>query len=255
MIDNKIRRAFSDAALQYEVLADLQNEIGRELSQQLIKRDDCEAILDIGMGTGRLTNRLKFYFPDAQIVGLDFAPGMVECARQKYEGLSIVQADARHLAFKKEIFDAVVSNLMYQWIEDLPSAFRQTYSVLKPGGEFHMTMFARRTLQELLESWEASGEEKGSIRKLATENDVAKALSLAGFQSIETKSEIIKTHFEDFRSLMEWLKKIGAQHRPKDFFVGKERFLKAQEYYQQKFKDRWGITASFEVVWAKGKKS
>ena len=41
--DSKIRRAFSDAAFQYDMLASLQKEIGRELAKKVINNDQCDA--------------------------------------------------------------------------------------------------------------------------------------------------------------------------------------------------------------------
>ena len=81
-IDQKIRKAFSDAAVQYDVLTGLHKEIGRELIHK-VKERECQRILDVGMGTGWLTNRLTYFFPESNVVGIDFASGMIEMAKQK----------------------------------------------------------------------------------------------------------------------------------------------------------------------------
>src|SRR5262245_13370989 len=107
-IDKKIRGAFSNAAMQYDVLTSLHKEIGRDLLKKagnglkpfptkdnvIPSPAEPERILDVGMGTGWLTNRITHYFPGSIVVGLDFAPGMIEVAGdQNDEGFKIIQAD------------------------------------------------------------------------------------------------------------------------------------------------------------------
>src|SRR3989338_5754853 len=153
-IDKRIRKAFSSAAMQYDVLSSMQKEIGRELVNKLshprgdISTPGVEFILDVGMGTGWMTNRLANFFPDAKVVGIDSAVGMIEQARKKYENLNTVNADARMLPFKSGQFDIVISNLAYQWVPDLDQAFAETHRLLKKEGTLCLTMFGSGTLKE-----------------------------------------------------------------------------------------------------------
>jgi malonyl-CoA O-methyltransferase len=151
--DNPIRRAFSNAAMQYDMLTTLQKDIGRELLRKL-GEEDCSAILDVGMGTGYLTKKLLLYFPEAVVVGLDFAPGMIDVAGKQDEPLNIIQADARQLPFKNEVFDIIVSNLAYQWVGELSGAFAGCYQSLKREGTMVFTMFGYNTLKELFTALE-----------------------------------------------------------------------------------------------------
>ena len=112
ILDKKIRNAFSDAALQYDVLTSLHKEIGRELTKKIMNHEPCCAVLDIGMGTGRFTHRLTNIFPDSIVVGLDFSYGMIERARQKEGTFKIVLGDAAQLPFREGVFDIITSNLL-----------------------------------------------------------------------------------------------------------------------------------------------
>ena len=154
LIDDKIRRAFSDAALQYDVLTGLHKEIGRELLAKAAMHEGNGPILDVGIGTGWFTGRLKNYFPDAPVVGIDFAAGMVDAARTREKDYGIVQADARQMPFKKNTFEMIASNLAYQWVGDLPKAFANCHVILKGEGKLHFTMFGYSTFQELFEALE-----------------------------------------------------------------------------------------------------
>lgn len=253
-IDKKIRRAFTDAAVQYDVLAGLQKEIGRELVQKIVSLEHSRFILDVGSGTGWMTHRLSNLFPDAQVIGIDCALGMLQQARQKYEGLKIVQADARQIPLKGGTFDVVISNLAYQWVADLKKAFLESRRLLKGHGTFCLTMFGRETLKELFVSLEAVAGDGPSIQRLASRSEIEQALAASDFRNTHIETEIIKIHFPDMLALVQWLKSIGANILPKNGFIGKDLMLEADEYYQKNFSGRLGVAATFEVIWVQTQK-
>ncbi len=253
-LNQHIRRAFSNSAIHYEVLAGMQYEIGRELIKTLDWNEECESVLDIGMGTGKLTNRMTHLCPGSKIVGMDFADGMVQEAKKKYETFTVVQGNAEALPFLDQSFDAVASNLAYQWITDLPGAFSEARRVLKGNGKFCATLFGQQTLSELFTTLETcSGKDKKELplERLPDENDVRAALVKAGFKDIEVRSEITKTHFDDLTSLLQWLKLIGANQLNRKYFIGPRRLASAAQHYEKNHSGRWGIVASFEVIWIK----
>lgn len=256
-LNQQICRAFSNSAVHYEVLAGMQYEIGRDLIKTLEWTEDCQRILDVGMGTGKLTNRLSHLCPGAKIFGLDFAQGMVMQATKKYETFSPLQADAKQLPFVNESLDVVFSNLAYQWVDDLPSAFAEARRVLNHNGKFCATLFGRQTMTELfqaLASVERLNQRKAHLQRLPDQATVRQALKVAGFKDLTITSEIIKTHFDDLQSLLQWLKLIGANRLNRDVYLGPRCLREASQFYEKEFKGRWGVVASFEVFWVKGKK-
>ncbi len=254
LLNNHIRRAFSNSASHYEALSSMQYEIGRELIAKIAPSLDRRVILDVGMGTGKLTNRLKSALPDSQVIGLDFADGMVQQAKNAYDTFHIIQGDARQLPFQNEVLDMIVSNLAYQWVENLTDAFSEVHRVLRPEGQFCATIFGRETLGEFFESLEKTKEQKEEFERLNAREDIYAALTTAGFRDIEITTEISKTQFENMPELLKWLKSIGANAMNRDFYLGPRHLENAAQYYENNFGGRWGITASFEIIWVKGKK-
>lgn len=257
-LDRRIRKSFSEASLQYDVLTSLHKEIGRELSRKVIDNDNVDHILDVGMGTGWLTNRLSFFLPDSQIIGLDFAPGMVEFAKKKYEDITVIQGNGCVLPFKPATFDMLISNLAYQWIGDFSTAFKGNYEVLKPAGKIYLTMFGYNTFKELFDSLEQTREQEKSdnlgIARLKTMEDIKEFAVQAGFKQVQCDYEIIKVHFPDMFSLVKWIKNIGANVLKTESFVGKQWLARANRYYAENYKDKFGIDATFEVIWLEAKK-
>lgn len=258
-LDQKIRNAFSSAAGQYDGLTSLHKEIGRELSKKVIDNDHTDSILDVGMGTGWLSHRLKFYLPASRVIGMDFAGGMIEEAKKKYDDFIIVQADANSLPFKEKSFDLIISNLAYQWVKQLDQAFVDCQRILKEHGKMYITMFGHETLNELFESInsvmkkERPGETL-TLRRLASVLDVQAALSAAGFKDVRVDYERIKVRFNDLFDLIKWVKGIGANCLGNSLFLGKDLLDKANQYYCQKYSDRLGVYATLEVIWIKADK-
>ena len=72
-----------------------------------------ERVLDIGCGTGHLTDEIREQ--GATAVGIDSAESMVEEARAQYPDCEFIHADAR--SYKPDqTFDAVFSNAALHWI-------------------------------------------------------------------------------------------------------------------------------------------
>jgi len=255
LIDNKIQNAFSKSAVQYDVLAKLHREIGRELIKKISPIFPCTAVLDVGMGTGWFTEKLSHIFSEGAVIGLDFSSGMIDAARKVKGSFQIVQAKAQALPFKDETFDIITSNLAYQWM-DLGTTFADCHRALKKDGTLSVTMFARETLNELFIALEQCIKNKDAftIHRLASEEDIRSAIVTAGFHEIHITSERIKVRFPDFLSLVKWIKDIGANALERDFYVGRDLLTRTAEYYENNYKDRLGIFATFEVVWLTAQK-
>jgi len=257
--DQKVRRAFSNASVQYDVLSSMQKEIGRDLIKKIIELEDNKTILDVGMGTGNLTKRMSFYFPESTVIGIDFAKGMLKKAKEKESSLKVLEANASMLPFKDDSFDIIASNLAYHWAEDLSKAFNEAYRCLKPNGKFAVTIFGFKTLEELFQSLDYSAAaggkaERPNIRRLPSIDNVNEALKLNCFQDINVKDEIIKVHFPTMMDLLRWVKDIGANSLSQGVFLGKDLLVRANEYYKTEYADRFGVTATFQVIWIEARK-
>jgi len=258
LLDRKIRSAFSNAALEYDLLTSLHKEIGRELMKKVIDAPAHDSVLDIGMGTGWLTKKIQFYLPESKIVGIDFAEGMLKAAQGEDQDLTMIQANAKQLPFKGESYDLIVSNLSLQWIKSLENCFRSINDCLKPEGRFIATMFAYETFHELFDSLNCACVELNGnvfqVERLRSIKQVQDDLEAAGFNNIELDHERIKVNFCDMFRLIKWINDIGANALGRDMFVGKKLLTAANDHYERHYKDKFGIYATFEVLWVDAKK-
>jgi trans-aconitate methyltransferase len=92
-----------------------------------------ERILDLGCGTGHLTDRIAE--SGAEVIGLDRSEEMIEEARSTYPDYRFVHADARNFSFEKP-FDAIFSNAALHWIREQDALLESVSTALRPGGRF-----------------------------------------------------------------------------------------------------------------------
>ncbi len=102
----------------------------------------CRSILDLGCGSGAVTYLCHRLLPDAEIVGLDPAPKMIEQARSRLgraPNVSFVEGTASDLSdFATGRFDAVVSNFALHHLvhPDKRRCADEVFRVLAGGGRF-----------------------------------------------------------------------------------------------------------------------
>ena len=74
-----------------------------------------ERILDLGCGTGDLSNEIAKR--GATVVGIDLSEPMIKMAKSKYPELSFFVSDAQNFDMEDN-FDAVFSNAALHWMKN-----------------------------------------------------------------------------------------------------------------------------------------
>lgn len=256
----KVRDLFSKAAKTYDRHSFIQAKVADYMFSQLKTQGRVLGILDIGTGTGRLSEKLKRIFPKARIFGLDFASGMLEEAKNKHKDLCLIQADAHELPFKIKSFDLVVSNVSYQWSDNLAGAFVEAARILKDGGYFLSAIFGNKTLEELRLSFlEARGDKRKILPnfELPHKKEIFQALKEAGFKNITIEQKLMKERYANTLNLIEWIKLTGANYSTRVLpnNLGASIILKeAAKIYESRYRDNGNIYATFEVIYAQANK-
>lgn len=88
-------------------------------------------VLDLGAGTGKLTERVLGLGHHA--VALDPDANMLRPLRKQIRGARIVQACAERIPFASRTFDTIVVGQAFHWF-DLEQALPEMARVLRPGG-------------------------------------------------------------------------------------------------------------------------
>ena len=99
-----------------------------------------ERVLDIAAGTG--TSSAALAKSGAEVVAVDFSPGMIAEGRKRHPGLTFVEGDAEELPFPAKSFDAVTISFGLRNVNDPHKALREMRRVVRPGGRLVVCEFS-----------------------------------------------------------------------------------------------------------------
>jgi len=255
-----VKKSFNVSAETYDRYAGLQNRMGDRLLQRYCGDRGAARILDIGMGTGNLTIRLREKFPEARVHGCDLALNMLEHARQKMElsaqNQLLTVADAELLPYKLGSFDLIASSFTYQWLDNWAPALQEVRRVLTAGGLFIFSAFGSNTFYELRQAYikacSQTGYTQGAALQLSTTREsVTQALAVCGFREVCVESLSVIEHYPGVNDLVRSIKGMGARNASarRNKTPGVRKIWKRMvALYEQDFGTAAGIPSTFEII-------
>lgn len=126
-----------------------------ELAGQLI---DARKLLDVGCGPGQFSIMAAERLPQAEVVGIDLAPTMIELARghaaqsPAAKRLHFDVGDAMALPFPDASFDAAMSSGSIKQWPDAVGGLREIHRVLAPGGRAYILEINREAPAQAIET-------------------------------------------------------------------------------------------------------
>ena len=105
--------------------------------------DDCGEpllVLDLGTGTAQIPILLCQATEDVRVIATDAAVSMLDLARLNVEiaglrdRIQLDQSDAKQMAYRDKMFDAVLSNSIVHHVQEPAAVLREAVRVTKPGG-------------------------------------------------------------------------------------------------------------------------
>jgi malonyl-CoA O-methyltransferase len=262
----KMAQSFAAAATQYDDVAVLQRQTADELLERLyLTTITPETILDLGAGTGRNLALLQQRYPQAQLLAMDIASGMLQQAKKRYRQdlglkrwlpgqnhLQAIAGDAESIPLADNSVDLVFANLSLQWC-DPQSSFREIQRVLKPGGLLMFTSLGPDTLTELRQAW-AQVDAYPHVNVFFDIHDVGDAMTGSGLGDCVLDVEPYTLTYPTPMAMMRDLKILGAHNvneGRRRGLTGKTLMNKVVSAYEG-FRRDGQIPASYEVVFGHG---
>lgn len=126
-------------------------KLGQDLIELLDPKPG-ERILDLGCGTGQLTDKIASLGTD--VLGVDSSPEMIGQARQNYPRLRFLLQDATAMQFDSE-FHAIFSNAALHWILDARGAAEAMARALRRGGRLVSELGGKGNIGRIEQALEA----------------------------------------------------------------------------------------------------
>ncbi len=181
-----------------------------DLAQLLTVREGIRAI-DLGCGTGELTERLADMLPESDVVGIDTSAAMLErAATRARKGLRFQKMAIEDV---EGAWDLVFSNAAVHWVEGHESFIPRLFSFVLPGGQLLVQLPSNHTHPAHLMIAELAAREpfgsalKGWTRKvpvLSTER-YAEILHACGAEHLHVCEKIYPHELEDAGAMADWL--------------------------------------------------
>ena len=254
----KSRRSFDRAAHQYDQHAQLQRCVAATLLEYLDEYSSeiqPQFALDIGCGTGQITEGLCQRYPNTNVAALDFSSQMLLQTEKRLaqQGLSAISlcADAEQLPFQDESLDLVVSSLMLQWANDLQNTLARIHSLLTSNGVLAFSSFSTGTLKEVKASWDAVDDAAHSSDFLSLDSfrTITKA---AGYSKVTIIPQTIIVRYETVREMLMEMKGIGASNARSERvtgLTGKQRFRAFEQALEAQRLPDGGYPCTWEVTY------
>ncbi len=248
----RVAQSFSKAAATYDTVAQLQRDVGEHLFLEYVpEKDEASMLVDLGCGTGCFTEKLQSRFPNADVVGLDIAQGMLNFAREHKPSLSHwLCADAENLPLADNSVDMMFSSLAIQWCEDNARLFAEIRRVLKPGGKFYVSTLGPETLHELRLAWQAVDSEV-HVNRFYSSATMQQNIGDSGLKLLTWQRQERVLFYPLLKNLTHELKALGAhnvnQGKPSGL-TGRQRIQDFRKAYEA-FRREEGLPATYEVYY------
>jgi trans-aconitate 2-methyltransferase len=121
-------------ARSYDLVSGPQQEWAQEVIGRLPRLARDATVLDVGCGTGRVTEALLALVPDGRVLAIDASSEMVRLARERLGDRADVWCqDVLQLALEHSV-DVVVSTAALHWVPDHDRLWRKLSGALRGGG-------------------------------------------------------------------------------------------------------------------------
>ncbi|WP_225999924.1 malonyl-ACP O-methyltransferase BioC [Paenibacillus sp. BJ-4] len=280
MISRKatIARQFNrSAAGLYDTHAHVQRTMADMLAEFLMRQTNADdsnklSMLEIGCGTGILTEILVNRWPYSSITALDIAPAMILTAEQRV--LSTANpvgsndrpsSDIHFLLADVEIwaantpassFDLIVSSACFQWLSQPQQTLNYLYRLLRPGGILAFATFGPGTFHELHTAFEEVYRAEDMMPQrhglsFQSANQWKDSLTTAGFSNIQYKCKLLTEEYASPRDFLLSVKALGASTSEAVISgsLGSRRlFTSLYKEYEDRFSTPEGVAATYDIV-------
>lgn len=182
--------------------------------------------LDIGCGTGALTETIVRRASPSEVHGIDPSVGYLALAREQVRDprVRFDVGDARHLSVESARYDAVVSALVLNFIPDLPTGAAEMARVVRPGGIVAGYVWDYAGKMELMRYfWDAAvalipedlERDEGRRFPICKPGLLKDLFEGAGLKDVEVRSIDVPTPFRNFDDY--WTPFLGGQFPAPDY--------------------------------------
>jgi SAM-dependent methyltransferase len=203
-------------AVEAEIYDRFVGRYGDELGRELARRAGVEAgmrALDVGAGTGKLTGVLAQIVGEENVAAIDPSEPFVAALRERFPAAEVRSASAEELPFADGSFDAVLAQLVVNFLSDPERGVEEMLRVARAGGVVAAAVWDYgQEMRMLTTFWEAAAElnprgvearDERSRMPFGAAGGLAALWRAAGAHDTEGGEILVSASYEDFDDLWE----------------------------------------------------
>ena len=216
-------------------------------------------ILEIGCGTGVLTEMLATAFPSAEIDAVDISSAMTAQGRGRLAGngkINWIVADARRLPQNKK-YPLIISSCALHWIAPTELIIAKLGSLLEQDGRLAFAVMLRGTLAELNAARRKIAPHKPSRAAMPAGNKVKKAVADARLRLRTAKAETIRQEYSSVEKMLKQLREQGLTggNVPRNIpLLTRSEISRLIADYSDNYKSKNGVYATYRVFYCVAQK-
>ena len=202
---------FSIASGKYHGKADVQRTVAGKLLSLVAETRPFDQVLEIGCGTGLLTELLLKHFPTVMIHAMDASSDMIAQARHRLlanEHIHWFVSDLR--TFDAPVsYPRIVSSSSVHWIYPVQAGLKCMAHLLEAGGEVVLALMVHGTLGELLTTRLRVAPHKPPLGRLPLAGEVLSGLERVGLAVVTKRQETIRAYHSSAEAFLRTIHEQG----------------------------------------------
>jgi SAM-dependent methyltransferase len=169
--------------------------------------------LDVGSGPGALAAELARRLGAGNVAAAEPSEPFAAACRARLPGVDVVQASAEALPFDDDAFDATLSQLVVNFMDDAQVGVAEMVRVTRPGGVVAACVWDYAGEMTLLRAfWDAAREveperaaaaDEGVVMRWCAEGELGQLWRSAGLAVVRTGALVVGARYEGFDDLWE----------------------------------------------------
>ncbi|MFJ8527751.1 malonyl-ACP O-methyltransferase BioC [Bacillus sp. NPDC094106] len=255
-----LQKRFNGAAVSYDQHANVQKKMAHYLLSRLKEQYNEMSsirILELGCGTGHVTEQLAISFPKAHITAIDFAESMIAVAktRRHVDAVTFRCEDIENLIVD-ESYDVIISNATFQWLNDLQATLGNLYRYLSNGGLLLFSTFGNQTFQELHAAFQRAKEERNiqnsvSVGQRFLTTEQLQDVCEIGTGDVHVSETCYIERFAEVREFLQSIRKVGATNSNEESYCQSPSIFRTMiRIYERDFTEEGEIVATYHALFA-----
>ncbi len=249
-----ISARFASAARTYHEESNVQRTVAENLAASMLPGEEPHSVLEIGCGTGFLTELLRRRFPRALIYAVDIARPMIDLARERIGECGRIRwhvADARQFRPDRD-FPLIISSSALHWMTPVSETVKRLAGMLEPGGNLVSALMVKGTLEELHAARTCVFPDKSAPVCLPGAEEILEAIEAAGLRTRSSRREVFRERYDSASAFLRSLNRQGVTGAANSGckLLTRTELRKLIGYYDDRFAaPAGGVFATYRVLY------